>query len=116
MLKCLMHHKECYRYYIIFHHRFFNCLIDCAIYFNCYSGSSSVTPLTGSLATLLLDKPLVKALEIHDDVSLEDSKSTKEETNPEIVQLLTTAQQSGVEIETMVRFYQRWQTHQKHTS
>lgn len=94
---------------------FFNCLIDCAIYFNCYSGSSSVTPLTGSLATLLLDKPLVKALEIH-DVSLDDSKSTKEETNPEIVQLLTTAQQSGVEIETMVRFYQRWQTHQKHTS
>jgi hypothetical protein len=70
----------------------FDGLIDCAIHFN---SSSSTT-----LSTLLLDKQVVTAFQ---------KGQVDDAVDPYVLDLLTTAQQHGVQIESMIRFYRRWQ-------
>lgn len=82
-------------------HRLFDNLIDCAIYFN--SGTSLTSDTSSSLVSLLLDKPLVDIFE---------GRSSSDDVNPAIIELVTTARQSGVEIDTLLRFYRRWQSQQ----
>lgn len=82
-------------------HRLFDNLIDCAIYFN--SGTSLTSDTSSSLVSLLLDKPLVDIFE---------GRSSSDDVNPAIIELVTTARQSGVEIDTLLRFYRRWHSQQ----
>ena len=82
-------------------HRLFDNLIDCAIYFN--SGTSLTSDSSSSLVSLLLDKPLVDIFE---------GRSSSNDVNPAIIELVTTAQQNGVEIDTLLRFHRRWQSQQ----
>ena len=60
---------------------------------------------------MLLDKSLVRALDVSDATP---TKGSTPEMDPAIVELLSEAKQGGVEIQTIVRFHQRWQ-HQQRT-
>ena len=93
-------------------HRLFSQLIDCAIYFNCYSvgpaeagGGSEVN----SLVTLLLDREIISGMESISANRVETSSVVSDE----LLQLATSAQQSGVIVDFMLRFYRRWQASQK---
>ena len=101
--------------YVFF--RLFGGLVDCAVYFNCYSGGvASDTPPTGPLLTMLLDKSLVRALDVSDTATPTSGSKPHPQIQPEIVELLDEAKQGGVEIQTIVKFNQRWQEHKKTTS
>ena len=69
-------------------------------------------PPTGALLTMLLDRKLVKAQDISDATPIRGPKP-KQEINPAMLKPLTEARQSGIEIETLGKFYQRWQRSQK---
>ena len=84
------------------------------MYFNCYSGGvSEATPPTGPLLTMLLDKSLVRALDVSDTATPTSSSKPLPQVQPEIMTLLEEAKQGGVEIQTIVKFNQRWQEHKK---
>ena len=93
-------------------YRLFSQLIDCAIYFNCYSIAPAETGGRGeinSLVTLLLDKAVTSAME-----SMSANRvGTSTVVSDELLQLATSAQQSGVSVDFMLRFYRRWQASQK---
>lgn len=100
------------RYCLPIRCRLFNCLINCAVFFNCYSTAPVETGVGGeasSLVTLLLDKTVTMALE-GTSTSRSGASST---VNHELLQLATSAQQSGVNIDFMLRFYRRWQASKK---
>ena len=84
--------------------RLFSCLVDCAVYFN-------TTPLAGSdgrgggaLATLLLARNIIGAVN-------PSHHRVVQQPDPEVVELAelaVTARQSGVELDTLVHFHKRW--------
>lgn len=78
--------------------RLFDGLIDCAIYYNTSSSSSATPP--GGLVTLLVDKPLY-------DRAFGDERGG--DVQGELVSLLMTGSQCGVEVSTALKFYRRWQ-------
>lgn len=75
--------------------------MDCACFFtDAHTGSSG---LGHSVVTLILEKPVLDILY--------DPK--KQQEHGRTAQLLNTAQQRGVELETMIGFHINWSKHSK---
>lgn len=74
------------------------------MYFNCYSPSTKARlSSSAAVVTLLVERALVGALEGR------TTPLSPTSLNPTLVELVVTAQQSGVEIDSLQRLYQRWQ-------
>ena len=95
--------------------RFFDRLVDCAIFFNSRSTESSgSTPAHVAMATLLLSRETVSALEGTSSHHYRRGRAVKQPAvQPEIIDLATSARQHGVEVDTLLRLHKRWQSHSK---
>lgn len=83
--------------------RHFACLVDCAIFFNqAYADKSAIS----CMVTLLLDKSVVSVLE----------SSDQESRQPQLARILHQARHSGVDIDTMLGFYDMWQSQSSKTA
>lgn len=86
-------------YYLLY--RVLERLVDCACYF---SDAHTETRGQGqAVVTLIIEKHILEVL--HDPKKQSEQNYT--------AQLLTTAQQSGVDLETMISFHINWSKHSK---
>lgn len=62
----------------------------------------------GALATLLLPHNVVTAVEYGPSSRHHHGNRSSKQADPEVLELAVVARQSGVEVETLVHFYKRW--------
>ena len=75
--------------------RLFECLVDCACYFN---QTYAEKGRSQAVATLIVEK---RILDLFNDLS-------KQTENQHLADTLMAAQQSGVDVETMIGFHINW--------
>ena len=82
--------------------RLFECLVDCACYFNqTYADKGR----SQAVVTLIVEK---RVLEVFSDPS-------KQASNQHLADTLMVAQQNGVDLETMIGFHINWSKNRKRT-
>ena len=81
-------------------YRYFDCLIDCAVYFSqTYTEKGSGN---NAVVTLLLEKSITKLIDV--------PKHQLSPEQSELAVIVQRAQQNGVDVETVLDFYTQWQS------